>query len=338
MFGRKRDVSELGLLPGNDFSSSKLFITSSFRDKYSSNDESFYSRSWESKECLLGESPPCTPPLSYHLLVGENIEAGAFKLGTDYMESVTCCLCSNIIFMPVSLMCGHSYCRGCLLHHLNLSNHDSKNTSSEPVQCPSCLENSYMEDVNFGSDDAVSECEGAGWVPRLNSAIQLRIDALFPYYDSLRRVLNHVGEKRLFYELNGIRTRVLKLRQLFIREKREKLKLVEAVSHKFRFFIEKCSQEAKLSKQYEKELAALHAMEAEMETKMNSYRGYRCSEITSPTTAHVFEDDACCLVSSTEKLKSIVDSGADTYEAHCNSANSSVAVFRCTRCHKLLAL
>ncbi|KAF7655165.1 hypothetical protein LDENG_00059840 [Lucifuga dentata] len=44
-----------------------------------------------------------------------------------YTEDLTCCVCQNIFTDPVTLLCGHSFCRECIRHYL-----------STRLQCPQC--------------------------------------------------------------------------------------------------------------------------------------------------------------------------------------------------------
>ncbi|XP_067421831.1 LOW QUALITY PROTEIN: RING finger protein 112-like [Emydura macquarii macquarii] len=52
-------------------------------------------------------------------------------------EDVTCSICLDILNDPVSIECGHNFCRGCLSLEQSLSNHWSR-VSAQGYQCPEC--------------------------------------------------------------------------------------------------------------------------------------------------------------------------------------------------------
>ncbi|XP_038178173.1 tripartite motif-containing protein 43-like [Arvicola amphibius] len=55
-----------------------------------------------------------------------------------FREELTCFVCMSYLTDPVTISCGHSFCRACL--------HLSWEDSQLPVQCPTCREPSQQED------------------------------------------------------------------------------------------------------------------------------------------------------------------------------------------------
>lgn len=52
----------------------------------------------------------------------------------EYKENFTCPICSDLMYPPVTLYCGHSFCNACLQKHIKTKLHDF-----DPVKCPSCM-------------------------------------------------------------------------------------------------------------------------------------------------------------------------------------------------------
>uniref|UniRef100_A0A667XPC5 RING-type domain-containing protein n=1 Tax=Myripristis murdjan TaxID=586833 RepID=A0A667XPC5_9TELE len=64
------------------------------------------------------------------------------------MEDLTCSICLTIFTDPVSLLCGHSFCRECITNSLSIKD-----------QCPQCRTTVPKEIVSF---DVTLSC--ATWI------------------------------------------------------------------------------------------------------------------------------------------------------------------------------
>ncbi|CAO2634065.1 Tripartite motif-containing protein 43 [Lemmus lemmus] len=59
-------------------------------------------------------------------------------LSQAFAKELTCFICMSYLIDPVTISCGHSFCRACL--------HLSREDSQLPVHCPTCREPSQQKD------------------------------------------------------------------------------------------------------------------------------------------------------------------------------------------------
>jgi hypothetical protein len=55
-----------------------------------------------------------------------------------FAEELKCPICTETLFKPYTLLCGHSFCRYCLIFSVNVTNPEGTARHSSRAQCPTC--------------------------------------------------------------------------------------------------------------------------------------------------------------------------------------------------------
>jgi len=89
------------------------------------NEESCIPGNEEPNSLVLGAvvHPIRSLPPEQNLYATDNF----FELSSDYLSEYSCCICTNILSKPVTISCGHSFCKSCLDRHF-----------AEKPDCPQC--------------------------------------------------------------------------------------------------------------------------------------------------------------------------------------------------------
>lgn len=86
-----------------------------------------------SSRCLYDFENP-KPTVSFML-------SGSIKLDID----LTCSICLDMVFDPVSLSCGHMFCNSCACSAASVSTVEGLKTAAESAKCPLCREESVYQ-------------------------------------------------------------------------------------------------------------------------------------------------------------------------------------------------
>lgn len=83
-----------------------------------------------------------------------------------YSDAISCQICLSFLFEPVTLPCGHCFCKKCLERE--------RKEKERPVQCKECSDSSRVADVESYRVNVVLCSLLAKWFPRLHQAGRLR--------------------------------------------------------------------------------------------------------------------------------------------------------------------
>lgn len=107
-----------------------------------------------------GQSQSCSPGRG-EVAAG----AGAASAGSGY-EDFTCRMCLSFLFEPVTLPCGHCFCKKCLERE--------RKEKERPAVCKECRDSSRVADVQSYRVNVVLSNLLAKWFPSLHQAGRLR--------------------------------------------------------------------------------------------------------------------------------------------------------------------
>lgn len=96
---------------------------------------------------------------------GEVAPGGAAAPGTAYQD-FSCRICLSFLFEPVTLPCGHCFCKKCLERE--------RKEKERPVICKECRDSSRVADVQSYRVNVVLSNLLAKWFPSLHQAGRLR--------------------------------------------------------------------------------------------------------------------------------------------------------------------
>ncbi|XP_069932847.1 tripartite motif-containing protein 64-like [Oryctolagus cuniculus] len=111
-----------------------------------------------------------------------------------FQRELTCPICMNFFLDPVTIDCGHNFCRSCL----SLNWEEVKT----PMCCPMCKEMS--EKTNFKTNDVLKKLAAASRQDRLNQVTRLQEQVPVAQTEA-EGILNEVDKSRLD---NGLRKKV----------------------------------------------------------------------------------------------------------------------------------
>ena len=52
--------------------------------------------------------------------MNSNILAEASKESDEFEDELTCVICLDLLYQPVSIQCGHTFCKKCLNEYVNI--------------------------------------------------------------------------------------------------------------------------------------------------------------------------------------------------------------------------
>lgn len=103
------------------------------------------------KEQILGRKI-ITPQDLVGEKVVEELKLPVIENAEDLRKELSCAICQEPFFQPLSLSCGHSFCSNCLLWWLN---HHSKLSTSEYGTCPTCRKDLVCSGESLGINTAL---------------------------------------------------------------------------------------------------------------------------------------------------------------------------------------
>lgn len=103
-----------------------------------------------------------------------------------FQRELTCPICMNFFLDPVTIDCGHNFCRSCL----SLNWEEVKT----PMCCPMCKEMS--EKTNFKTNDVLKKLAAASRQDRLNQVTRLQEQVPVAQTEA-EGILNEVDKSRL---------------------------------------------------------------------------------------------------------------------------------------------
>lgn len=198
------------------------------------------------------------------------------------LSDVTCPLCNNVFYEPVTLTCGNSYCKRCILTHLACSQ-----------QCP-------ITGAPLDRDTVLRA--------PINEELTNKVNVIFPMYKVLRQRLQGASEKRWWFDLHEKRTGLCTLREKLIEVRKDKMSALNTLRESFCNFIKTCKKENLYKKEFEKE----HMMLAKRQ---------ECAKTSVPLTKERCEAFAtlpghcCCLRSLLLVLEDSLLKGPDQLAA-----------------------
>lgn len=217
---------------------------------------------------------------------------------SELHEEITCRLCNSCVCVPIKLGCGHSFCSSCVKCYI-----DCHNT------CIVCGEVITV---------ITQDCE-----------LQKKVEYVFPGYHKFRETMQFCEQKRMFFELSGLRSRLYSMREQWQSLKSEKDRVLQKVKSSFYSFYEICLDEVALKKQY---ITAFKAFQEQEKGCVNTARKYDPHTVSHSDLYNPYPDKKCCLESFIVILNESLCSGSDELARFHNEISSKGGSVNCLTC------